>query len=100
MAAGEDIAQSTSVGGMAANLGSNRMNAIIKLDLSYPNHLFNTKEEWDSYRLSFEKYHQQVWDNPDKFPCIAIATHYEHNDNGRDYQHHYFFYDFTLETET
>jgi hypothetical protein len=75
------------------------MNAIIKLNLSYPNRLFRTSEEWASYNNDLVKYHQQVWNNPDKFPCIAIETHYEHNDNGRDYQHHYFFYDFILENE-
>ena len=71
------------------------MNAIIKLDLSHPNHLFNTKEEWDSYVQSFGRF-TQVWDYPEKFPCVAIETYHEHNDNGADFQHHYFFYDFTL----
>ena len=74
------------------------MKAIIKLDLDLSdNSLFKTKEEWDSYKDGFKKYHQQVWNDPEKFPCVAIETHYEHNDNGADWQHHYFFYDFTLE---
>jgi hypothetical protein len=76
------------------------MNALIKIDLhDYWNRLFNTKEEWDSYSESLAKYHQQVYNNPEKFPCIAIETHYQDNPNGKDFQHHYFLYDFTLENE-
>ena len=74
------------------------MNAIIKLDLSYPNHLFNTKEEWDSYVFELGRF-TQTWDSPEKFPCVAIETYHENNDNGANYQHHYFFYDFILENE-
>lgn len=73
------------------------MNAIVKLDLSYPNYLFNTREEWEVYKNS--KYHSQVWCDPEQFPCVAIKTHYQHNDYGADWQHHCFFYDFTLENE-
>ena len=75
------------------------MNAIIKLNVGYPNTLFNTKAEWDSYSEDHKKYHQEVWNSPEKFPCIAIATNIESNDSGRDYQHHYFIYDFTLQEE-
>lgn len=53
------------------------MKAIIKLDLSYPNRLFKTKEEW--------------------FPCVSIATHYEYSNSFLTRKHHQFFYDFTLE---
>lgn len=75
------------------------MNAIIKLELSYPNRLFNTKEEWDYYVQNLGRY-TQTWDCPKKFPCVAIQTYLEDNDRGgKDYQHHYFFYDFILENE-
>jgi hypothetical protein len=77
------------------------MNAIIKLNVGYPNTLFHTKAEWDSYSEGHKKYHRKVWGSPEKFPCIAVATNVESNDiwSGRYYQHHYFIYDFTLENE-
>lgn len=74
------------------------MKAIIKLDLSYPNRLFNTKEEWDSYKGSLLKQdHLTVSDDPNRFPCVSIATHYEYSDSFLTLRHHYFFYVFTLE---
>ena len=73
------------------------MKAIIKLDLSYPNRLFKTKEEWDSYKDGFKEYHEAVSDDPERFPCVSIATYYEYGDRFLNRQHHYFFYDFTLE---
>jgi hypothetical protein len=77
------------------------MNAIVKLDLSsYPNYLFNTEEEWDSYKYLLNDRFTHVFSDPKKFPCLAIKTYYEFNNVGSwDYQHHYFFYDFTLENE-
>lgn len=74
------------------------MKAIVTFDLDkYPNRLFKTKEEWESYKDGFVRYHQQVWCDPEQFPCIAIETRLEWNDNGADYHHHFFIYDFTLE---
>jgi hypothetical protein len=76
------------------------MNAIIKLDLSYPNHLFNTKEEWDYHVQNLGRY-TETWDCPERFPCVAIKTYleYKYSDGEKDYQHYYFFYDFTLEED-
>jgi|LakMenE18May11ns_1017448.scaffolds.fasta_scaffold9922346_7 hypothetical protein len=74
------------------------MNAIIKLDQDF--HLFNTKEEWNSYKDRLNHRYVHVLSDPEKFPCLSIKTHYEFNNAGsRDYQHHYFFYDFILENE-
>lgn len=74
------------------------MKAIIRLDLDpYYNHLFKTKEEWDSYKEGVYKYYQQVWNDPEQFPCVAIETHTEYNENGPGWLHYYFFYDFTLD---
>ena len=76
------------------------MKAIVTFDLDqYPNRLFKTKEEWDIYADGFRKYHQQVWNHPEKFPCISIETRFEYNNDGADYQQHFFIYDFTLEGE-
>ena len=64
------------------------MNAIIKLDQDY--HLFNTKEEWDSYVQSLGRY-IKTWDCPEKFPCVAIKTYLEDNDRGgKDYDKYEF----------
>lgn len=75
------------------------MKAIIRLDLDlYYNHLFKTKEEWDSYKKNIYQYCQKVWNDPEQFPCVVIETHLQYNENGTtDWLHHYFFYDFTLE---
>lgn len=74
------------------------MKAIVTFDLDkYPNRLFKTKEEWESYKNSINTVYEKTWTDPSKFPCIAIRTHYEHNHNGPDYHHHFFIYDFTLE---
>jgi hypothetical protein len=58
--------------------------------------LFRSMNEWVSYSNSLKAGYQQVWTDPEKFPCIAITTHHEWNANGRDWEHHYFIYDFTL----
>lgn len=62
---------------------------------------FQTQEQWKEHE-EFLKRHglQPYWTNePDKYPCLCIDAGESTNNNGRDYKHYAFFYDYAKESE-